>query len=92
MSLLKKWQQNRVQSVDYSEQDSILTQLSQLEEQLQEVVAKEQELALNKVSYEMKQSAAESARVSVDTSKNVTAQFEAQLNLSKTQLEQAKQA
>lgn len=89
---IKKMAAKSVQSVDYSEQDSILTQLSQLEEQLQEVVAKEQELALNKVSYEMKQSAAESARVSVDTSKNVTAQFEAQLNLSKTQLEQAKQA
>ncbi|CVI67984.1 Swarming motility protein SwrC [Clostridiales bacterium CHKCI001] len=89
---VKKVAAKSVQSVDHSEQDSILTQLRQLEEQLQEVVAKEQELALNKVSYEMKQSAAESARVSVDTSKNVTAQFEAQLNLSKTQLEQAKQA
>lgn len=89
---VKKMAAKSTQSADRAEQDSILTQLRQLEEQLQEVAVKEQELAMNKVSYEMKRSAAESARVSVDTSKNVTAQFEAQLNLSKTQLEQAKQA
>ncbi len=74
------------------EQNSILTQLRELKEQLEQVVLAEQELVFQKASYEIKKSLAESARVSVDTSKNITSQFEAQLALTKTQLEQAKQA